>query len=114
MTDSTDRVEDLERRVAELEATVKGLTEELVDRTERIRTLEEAVEADPAGLGHVPEADSDVGVEVGVPGETASSGEESTDGEAEAVVDAADSDMTEERTDSEDAEGSETDDIIVA
>jgi hypothetical protein len=40
MTDDAERVEELEQQVAELEATVRGLTEELVDRTERIRQLE--------------------------------------------------------------------------
>lgn len=33
-------VEQLEQRVAELEATVRGLTDELVDTTERLRQLE--------------------------------------------------------------------------
>jgi uncharacterized coiled-coil protein SlyX len=36
----SERVEELEGRIAELEATVEGLTEELVDRTERINELE--------------------------------------------------------------------------
>lgn len=36
----TNRVEDLESRVSELEATVKGLTEELVLANDRIRELE--------------------------------------------------------------------------
>jgi hypothetical protein len=35
-------VEQLEQRVAELEATVRGLTDELVDTTERLRQLENA------------------------------------------------------------------------
>jgi hypothetical protein len=36
----SNRVEDLETRVQELEATVRGLTEELVESNERIRELE--------------------------------------------------------------------------
>jgi hypothetical protein len=36
----SERVEELEGRITELEATVEGLTEELVDRTERINELE--------------------------------------------------------------------------
>ncbi|MDL5361724.1 hypothetical protein [Halalkalicoccus sp. NIPERK01] len=36
----SNRVEDLESRVQELEATVRGLTEELVEANERIRVLE--------------------------------------------------------------------------
>ena len=38
---------DLRTRIGELEATVSGLTQELVDATERIRTLEEALDAEP-------------------------------------------------------------------
>ncbi|MEZ3163780.1 bZIP transcription factor [Halorubrum sp. RMP-47] len=49
----SNRVEDLERQVAELQAAVNGLTEELVEMKERVRQLEDersvAVEADAAG-----------------------------------------------------------------
>ncbi|GAA0288709.1 DUF7518 family protein [Halobacterium noricense] len=47
MTDDTD-VEELEQRVEELEATVRGLTEELVDASERIRTLEAELDRTPS------------------------------------------------------------------
>lgn len=40
---SGNRVEALETRVAELEATVEGLTEELVEANERIRQIEAAL-----------------------------------------------------------------------
>ncbi|SEW06009.1 DUF7518 family protein [Halobacterium jilantaiense] len=43
-----DRVDELEDRVAELEATVRGLTEELVDASERIRTLEGELDRTPS------------------------------------------------------------------
>ncbi|WP_188980581.1 DUF7518 family protein [Halocalculus aciditolerans] len=36
-----ERVEELEKRVSEMEATIRGLTEELVDANTRIRKLEE-------------------------------------------------------------------------
>lgn len=51
MTETT--AEDLKRRVNELEATVRGLTQELVEAHERIRVLEEEREGetDPAGRG---------------------------------------------------------------
>ncbi|MFB6119851.1 MAG: chromosome segregation protein SMC [Halobacteriaceae archaeon] len=49
MSEDSERVEELESKVAELEATVRGLTEELVDATERIRQLEAATDVDPAG-----------------------------------------------------------------
>ena len=49
----SNRVEDLERQVAELQAAVNGLTEELVEMKERVRQLEDersvAVEAGAAG-----------------------------------------------------------------
>ena len=38
----SNRVEDLERQVAELQAAVNGLTEELVETKERVRQLEDA------------------------------------------------------------------------
>ncbi|MCD2198486.1 hypothetical protein LPA44_01000 [Halobacterium sp. KA-4] len=47
MTGDTD-VEELEQRVEELEATVRGLTEELVDASERIRTLEAELDRTPS------------------------------------------------------------------
>ena len=43
---SRNRVEDLESRVSELEATVRGLTEELVEANERLRVLEAHVDVD--------------------------------------------------------------------
>ena len=49
----SNRVEDLERQVAELQAAVNGLTEELVEMKERVRQLEDersvAVEEAAAG-----------------------------------------------------------------
>lgn len=41
---TTDRPEDLRRRVDELEATVQGLTQEWVEANERIRQLEAALD----------------------------------------------------------------------
>lgn len=46
MTGDQDR--DLTARLAELEATVRGLTQELVSAEERIRQLEAAVDEAPA------------------------------------------------------------------
>ena len=40
---------DLRARVSELEATVSGLTQELVEATERIRQLEAAAESEAGG-----------------------------------------------------------------
>ncbi|SNZ13343.1 hypothetical protein SAMN06269185_2128 [Natronoarchaeum philippinense] len=41
---SNDRVEELEATVSELESTVRGLTEELVETKERVRLLEAELE----------------------------------------------------------------------
>jgi hypothetical protein len=48
-----NRVEELEARVNELEASVEGLTDELVECKVRLRELENAVDED---LGFTPEA----------------------------------------------------------
>lgn len=48
-----NRVEELESTVTELESTVEGLTEELVESKERIRVLEELLDAEPQS--RVPE-----------------------------------------------------------
>ncbi|WP_423745989.1 hypothetical protein V5735_08585 (plasmid) [Haladaptatus sp. SPP-AMP-3] len=44
MTSQRDRIGSLESRMEELEATIRGLTEELVDANQRIRELEQAQE----------------------------------------------------------------------
>ncbi|MFB6110961.1 MAG: bZIP transcription factor [Halobacteriaceae archaeon] len=43
-----DSAAELEQRVSELEATVRGLTEELVDLSERVRQLEDGAPASTA------------------------------------------------------------------
>ncbi|WP_049984218.1 hypothetical protein [Halorubrum sp. BV1] len=54
----SNRVEDLERQVSELQAAVNGLTEELVEMKERVRQLEDAqtATADAAGTEAAPDA----------------------------------------------------------
>ena len=55
----TNRVDELESQVNELQATVNGLTEELVEAKERIRLLEESVDVDltsgTRSVGHDPD-----------------------------------------------------------
>jgi hypothetical protein len=54
----SNRVEELESKVAELQAAVNGLTEELVETKERVRLLEDQVEVDlTAGTRPVGHAD---------------------------------------------------------
>jgi hypothetical protein len=48
-----NRVEELEARVNELEASVEGLTDELVECKVRLRELENAIDED---LGFAPES----------------------------------------------------------
>jgi predicted nucleic acid-binding Zn-ribbon protein len=45
MTSQRDRIGSLESRMEELEATIRGLTEELVEANQRIRELEQAQDA---------------------------------------------------------------------
>ena len=73
----SNRVEDLERQVSELQAAVNGLTEELVEMKERVRQLEDAQTApadtaaaeaaseapDPEPATGEADADADIGGE---------------------------------------------------
>ncbi|MBB6646346.1 DUF7518 family protein [Halobellus ruber] len=59
----TNRVDELESQVAKLQATVDGLTEELVETKERVRLLEEAVDVDlttgSRAVGYEPDPEDD-------------------------------------------------------
>ncbi|MCO8253848.1 hypothetical protein NKF26_08560 [Haladaptatus sp. AB618] len=59
MTSQRDRIGSLESRMEELEATIRGLTEELVDANQRIRELEQAREAEEEESSQAEEAKSD-------------------------------------------------------
>jgi uncharacterized coiled-coil protein SlyX len=97
-----NRVEELESRVAELQATVDGLTEELVETKERLRQLE--ADEEPARVSRTTDANTEV-VRTEQGQETAAADDES---EAEAETD-----TTEAAEDAEDEADSESD-IIVA
>jgi hypothetical protein len=102
MSQPRERVAELEQRVEELEATVQGLTEELVEKTERIRVLEEAVDAEGAdATGDDAEEESEASV-VEPDGEGGAEATKAPEGDASKRDD----------HDGEDAEA--TDDIIVA
>jgi hypothetical protein len=89
-----NRVEELESRVKELEASVEGLTDELVECKVRIRELEGAFEDE---IGFVPEptagnADSSEnstqsGSEMLEPGDEDSDAAEASKGEASETAD---------------------------
>jgi len=95
---SGNRVEELESRVRELEATISGLTDELVETRERLHALEEEVD---------PEMDIIEGTPTGG---TALNGNQDTDepGDASAEEAKAEGDEAKDNADS----GSS--DIIVA
>ncbi|GKZ14095.1 MULTISPECIES: DUF7518 family protein [Haladaptatus] len=58
MTSQRDRIGSLESRMEELEATIRGLTEELVDANQRIRELEQAQETADADSKSESESES--------------------------------------------------------
>ncbi|MDF9745382.1 DUF7518 family protein [Natrinema salsiterrestre] len=103
---SNNRVEKLESTVAELESTVQGLTDELIEAKERIRVLEAELDADTPT--RVPERrNEEAGTSVADEGETP---EAEPDDVAEAAADAdGETDATGDET-----EDSGSDDIIVA
>lgn len=110
-----NRVEELESRVQELEASVEGLTDELVESKVRIRELENAVDEDLefGGIGTEETADADsaepsVGTDTidGDSGELLEAGESPAETEAEATK--TEGDDSENNTDESDS------DIIVA
>ncbi|MFD1597859.1 DUF7518 family protein [Halobellus rarus] len=91
----SNRVEELESKVAELQAAVNGLTEELVETKERVRLLEEEVEVDLAAgsrpVGYdTPEPTSESPSEAGsktADEPEAAEGSEATEPEAASEVD---------------------------
>jgi len=105
---SGNRVEELEKTVTELESTVSGLTEELVEAKERIRDLEAELEPQPADGSAFPEADPEEVREAVAQAEGDGSEHEHEGGEAEAAAQAAARDDV-ERFDAEAGAGDETD-----
>ncbi|MFC4544270.1 hypothetical protein ACFO5R_20280 [Halosolutus amylolyticus] len=100
---SKNRVEQLESTVAELESTVEGLTDELIEAKERIRVLEAELDADTPT--RVPERRStEADLDDLAEEETA---EANPDDVAEAAADA-------DESAGDEAEDSGSDDIIVA
>ncbi|ELY61179.1 DUF7518 family protein [Natronolimnohabitans innermongolicus] len=102
---SNNRVEKLESTVAELESTVEGLTDELIEAKERIRVLEAELDAETPT--RVPERRVTAEQEQGEALEEETP-EAEPDEVAEAAADADDDDAADE------AEDSGSDDIIVA
>jgi hypothetical protein len=109
---SGNRVEELESQVKELQATVDGLTDELVECKVRIRELENVVDAEVGldNIGEKPESEVEV--------EAESASESREDPHAEVTESAEEADPA-DTTKSEAPEGgdnaeSEDSDIIIA
>jgi len=116
----SNRVEDLERQVAELQAAVNGLTEELVEMKERVRQVEDAQEVSvagdaPASAEPAQEPSGETGEPTGAESE-ATGGERRThsDDHVEVVERTDDGPATEEAEAADgDAGASDGDDVIV-
>jgi len=102
-----NRVEELEARVQELEASVEGLTDELVECKVRLRELENAVDED---LGFATVSEDLDGFQDPARAPDAAEPKEA----AGEPADAADTPNTEGATGEDNAEDSESGDIIVA
>jgi|AntRauTorcE11898_2_1112593.scaffolds.fasta_scaffold31690_2 phage shock protein A len=111
----TNRVEDLEATVDELEATVRGLTEELVETKERVRILETELEEERAADSGVESVDEMLTPEPGDEGSVDRSEAEQVDVEQAAAQARSEGAKDQEREGGDDSEESEVgDDIIVA
>ena len=93
----SNRVEELESKVAELQAAVNGLTEELVETKERVRQLE---------------AENEATAEAASPEQTSQADEfaSGADGDVGAAVSNAQPEADPERADGEEAKADETQD----
>lgn len=95
----SNRVEQLEATVSELESTIEGLTEELVETKERVRALEDELDVDAADFVKAPRAND-------VPPKEA---------EPDEIEEAVEADkQTADETEDEDSETPLGEDIIVA
>ena len=96
-----NRVEELESQVKELQASVEGLTDELVECKVRVRELEAAVDEEVGFVPELPDAEEDDGEE---------DIREPEPGEAGEMAEAANTEGTDNADNAEEPES----DIIVA
>lgn len=82
---SGNRVEDLESRVKQLEASVTGLTDELVECKERLRALEDAVDPEMDIIEGQPTRE-DTDEESDTSKSAQENGEESTDSDTDEII----------------------------
>ncbi|SDZ91041.1 hypothetical protein SAMN04488065_1167 [Haloplanus vescus] len=107
----SNRVEELESQVAELQAAVDGLTEELVETRERLRQLESDEGVDNS---RTPEPRESSGVEVDDHDTPDPAAETDADETVDAEADAEPETDSAADADTEDDDGSDGNDIIVA
>lgn len=107
-----NRVDELEEEVAQLKATVQGLTEELVEAHERIRQIERALAGDEEAVRETArEAASEVAADVA--GSFAGADPEEVARAAAEAEETVEADKAQGAEGPDEAEG-ELDDIIVA
>ncbi|MFB6282021.1 MAG: chromosome segregation protein SMC [Haloferacaceae archaeon] len=113
----SNRVEELESRVAELQAAVDGLTEELVETRERLRALEDGAGAD-GGSRRAPltpgDGDAEAGDGTASPADPDGSADAGADTDSDADAETGDGAEGPPESDSTAPSDSDSDDIIVA
>jgi hypothetical protein len=104
----TNRVDELESQVAELQATVNGLTEELVETKERVRLLEESVDVDLStgtrAVGYDPDTGSETAADTEADTEEVSGNDPLSESDAQAASRSQTSDTGSEDVDFIDAD----------
>ena len=90
-----NRVEELETRVQELEASVEGLTDELIECKVRIRELENTVDEQNGFSDPAPSATERAEEPAGAEPTTEEPGEAETDGETDIIAPEPDTSNTE-------------------
>ena len=108
----SNRGEDLESQVAELQAAVDGLTEELVETKERVRQLESATESLEAAAGTGNAGAGSTSASRTTAEEQARGTDERRD--AEFVADSPDESEAADATEEDESDDDDGDDIIVA
>jgi hypothetical protein len=85
---SGNRVEELEAKVRELEATIEGLTDELVETKERLGAIEDETGVEPDVLeGRGTDRDRAIETESSADAETTTGGETTEESESDDTTD---------------------------
>ena len=85
---SGNRVEELEAKVRELEATIQGLTDELVETKERLGAIEDETGIEPHALeGRGSDRDRSTGTEPSADAETTTEKETTAESDSDETAD---------------------------